>query len=491
MPFEHDVFISYPHLSNQKDASGQNGWVAKFHNRMKACLSDVLGREARIWRDNKLPIGAVFGDEIRDRLRKSKSLICILSPAYINSEWCLRELKEFHSFGSQQCNLTVQNQSRIITVIKNHIPPKQHPDNLRESLYCKFYNEEEDDGGLPRELGQESGEYGHEEYKHRMDKVVWSVKQIIEGLGDDPDADIERTIYLAETTRDRADDRNRIRDELEARKFRILPDRALPTDDAQEYIMSARDYLKRAFMSIHLVGRTYGTVPDGEKRSVVHLQNELAAERSKDEQFKRLIWIAPNMENLEDNQSGFLNYLRTNEEMQRGAELNERSFEVIKTRIIQLITRPQSKPVPDNLLRVYVMCDKPDADSVDPVWRYLYDKGFEVIPPAEEDEEGQVIQYHKESLLLCDATLIMYGKTKWNWVQLRLNDVSERVKGWGRSRDISCKAILRTDPETDYKSRLYIRTAKLLPPCYNGISDQALESSLEEFINDLERALAT
>jgi len=40
--------------------------------------------------------------------------------------------------------------------------------------------------------------------------------------------------------------------------------------------------LKRCQLSIHLVGEAYGGVPDGRsQKSVVVLQNELAAKRSK------------------------------------------------------------------------------------------------------------------------------------------------------------------------------------------------------------------
>lgn len=64
MPFEHDVFISYPHLSNKDDESGQNGWVARFHRDLKVRLDDMLGREARVWRDNKMAFGTIFSEAI-------------------------------------------------------------------------------------------------------------------------------------------------------------------------------------------------------------------------------------------------------------------------------------------------------------------------------------------------------------------------------------------------------------------------------------------
>src|SRR5256885_4987051 len=114
MLFEHDVFISYPHLSNQDDDFGHNGWVAKFDKDLKLSLSGFLGRDARIWRDNKLPYGAVFGDAICKRLAKSCTLLCILSPAYVRREWCLKELREFRQAASQANGLVVGDQSRII-----------------------------------------------------------------------------------------------------------------------------------------------------------------------------------------------------------------------------------------------------------------------------------------------------------------------------------------------------------------------------------------
>src|SRR5436189_1489596 len=214
MLLEHDIFISYPHISNMEDSSRQNGWVARFHQDLKVRLSDYLGRDARVWRDNKLPPGAILDDAILNRLRKSAVLLCILSPAYVRSTWCMQELSQFCREASQAGGLVLNDQSRIITAIKTPVP--HHPEQLGNSLFCKFYEPSDDKGGAPRDFEQELGGYGHAKYKESVSQIAWTVKTIVEQL-DEPECTTNvRAVYLAETTSDLDGYRNKLKDELEA-----------------------------------------------------------------------------------------------------------------------------------------------------------------------------------------------------------------------------------------------------------------------------------
>ncbi|MDQ3920659.1 MAG: TIR domain-containing protein [Acidobacteriota bacterium] len=498
-----DVFISYAHLSNRDDKSGFNGWVAQFHRDLNDCLTERLGREARVWRDNKLRFGSVFGNEIKALLRESKVLLCVLAPTYVESEWCMKELREFHGFATENANLAVEHQSRIITVVKSPVPPGKFPAELSDSLYCEFFDKTENAGGTPRTLRQQPGEYGYDKYTGKVEEIAWAIENILAGLGGEEEGEGEKTVYLAETPRkDCADERKKIKGELEARGLTVLPpdEEPLPSDDLDEYVETVRKYLRRSFMSIHLMGQSYGALPAGEeKKSTVYLQNELAAEHYKGHpQFKRLIWIDPEATNPEPRQAAFLEYLRKDEEAQAGALalLQNKTFGKLVERIQQLLLKPKEKPQTDSLIRIYLMCDKKDDDSVDPVGRFLYDKGYEVIPPPEAEEEGRYIEYHKKSLLKCDATLTIYGKAEFAWVEDRHDDVVTKAKGWGREGGVYCEAILRTPPETRYKKRLFFQPVKLLSPCYHELPCEgespwcaALTASLNEFINELEKAL--
>jgi hypothetical protein len=67
---------------------------------------------------------------------------------------------------------------------------------------------------------------------------------------------------------------------LKAQSYTILPDRHLPyLFKDGNFRDSVREYLKRCKLSIHLIGNHYGLIPEGEERSIIDLQIELAAEQ--------------------------------------------------------------------------------------------------------------------------------------------------------------------------------------------------------------------
>ena len=480
-----DVFISYPHLSNKDNNSGQNGWVARFHKDLQIELDDLLGREAVVWRDNKMGFGTVLADSISEHLRKTKVLLCVLSPAYLKSDWCRRELEEFRCLAEQTGGLKVGEQSRIIPVVKT--PIDQATLGFGETIFCELFDTD-DVAGAPQTFSPDENGYKHQVYKQKMRQIAWSITQVLNALPDNSRPDLARTIYLAETSNDIATERNRVKQELEDRKLIVLPAEPLPRNDAAEYAALVEQHLAHSFLSIHLVGKNYGLIPEGANgKSIVQIQNDLAAKRSStDKSFRRVIWIPKDLANAETTQIEFLDRLRTDENALVGGEIVERHFEDLKTRLLQLLIKEPVKRETDNLVRIYLMCDSQDEESLEIVGRFLFQKGYEVILPP---EKSGMLKYHKKSLLRCDAALTIYGKVSFDWVQERYVDSVDKVKGWGREAKISVRAILPTAPETFRKKQLFFQQAKILSPCYNDLSREALEKPLNEFIDELEQAL--
>lgn len=54
-----------------------------------------MGARAKIWRDDKLKGNDIFTDEILDQFSQTAVLVSVLTPRYLNSEWCTREIHAF------------------------------------------------------------------------------------------------------------------------------------------------------------------------------------------------------------------------------------------------------------------------------------------------------------------------------------------------------------------------------------------------------------
>src|SRR5262245_49676968 len=94
-PFQYDVFISFAHIDNETLSKEQEGWIAMLHRALQVRLAQLLGENPEIWRDPKLQGNDAFNQEILSTLLKARVLVSVLSPRYVKSDWCRKELQEF------------------------------------------------------------------------------------------------------------------------------------------------------------------------------------------------------------------------------------------------------------------------------------------------------------------------------------------------------------------------------------------------------------
>lgn len=397
-------------------------------------------------------------------------LVSVISPRYINSEWCLREVKEFYKVAEQTGGIRIEDQARIFKVIKTPVPLEKQPTEIQGLLGYEFYQIERPTG-RPREFNLAVDPSTTRSYWKILDDLAYDIHQLLEKLRrgkKSPDTQTTATsgvtVYLAETTFDLREERDNIRRELQQRGHIILPDKPLPLN-ADDFRAAVCEYLQRSTLFIHLIGENYGFIPEAEDRSHVCLQNELAAECSRAPAFSRLIWMPHGLTGREERQRQFIEYLRCDPNAQQGAELLETSLEDLKT-IIEDRLRADQKRLPgmileDSPLRVYVICDQQDFDSIAPLENYLYDQGYEVILPALEGDETQVREDHKENLLLCDVCVIYYGKATELWLRAKLRDL-QKIAGYGRSKPMLARVVYISGPETEPKQRFRTRDALVI-----------------------------
>jgi hypothetical protein len=495
MAFTHDIFISYAHIDDDP-LDDVKGWVTSLHERLKKRLTQLLGAEVKIWWDQRQQGNQYLVGMIGESISNTLLLVSVVTPRYVNSVWCRAEVREFSVRTDQTGGILIGNQPRVFKVVKTPVRSEQQPDELGGLLSYDFY--EVDANGILREFRQEIGPNKDLKYWAVFEDLAQAIVRAMESAQlrsnappDTSELPLAKKVYLAQTTSDLRDERDRIKRELMHRGFYVLPDGDLPIDRAEDFEDSVRRHVERCALSIHLIGASYGSIPEGEEeRSVVRWQNEIAAERSRtDAEFARLIWMPPGLQGKGPRHEKLIEDLRTN--VPAGTELLETSIEDLKTRILEKLIPPQksvsvSSSEDNGLTRVYLIHDNRDADDVKPIDDFLFDQGYEVIRSVNEGEESLVAQYHRENLLNCDATLIYYGNGNEQWLRLKLWDL-QKAPGWGRKRPMKAKAIYVSAPATNSKQSFRTREVPLVMENFGGFSEATLQPFVKALKNGGQR----
>lgn len=465
-----DIFISYAHIDNQPLAEGLRGWVEILHERLRIRLGQLLGEEASIWRDRKLQGNDVFAETLAEQLSRVAILVSVLSPRYVKSEWCMKELEEFCKHASRGGALAVGNKLPVFKVVKTFIPAQEHPPQLRGTLGYEFY-EYDPERGRAKEFSPEVVPQRDIRYWERLDDLAYDIKQLIEtmtqvaasaehklaALAAPNPTSSGKTVYLAETTSDLVAQRDRIKRELQQHGHVVLPDKELPLA-ADVLRQTVGGYLSASDFSVHLFGERYGVIPEGEEKSVAHLQCELASARG--ERFTRLVWMPPGLQSRDRRQQELIDNFLLGHETQKGTEVLQTKLEDLKTLICELAERgpePES-PAPAAAgaslgVNLYLICDREDLEAANELASYLFDEGVDVILPATEGDEAQVYEDHKANLMDCDAVLIYCGRANEIWLRMKMREL-QKIAGYGRTAPLVAKAIYLGAPRTDAKERV-------------------------------------
>ena len=489
--FVDDVFISYRHLDNELLDEQGKGWIDNFHERFESVLGEALGYEPKIWRDRRLPGNAYFADVLEERIQQTAVVISILSPGYLQSDWCLGELREFCRLADRAGGLRVGNRMRVFKVVKTYIDRELHPPEFQKQLGYEFY-EIDKTTQRPVAFGQELGHNRDQRYWSKLDDLAWDVKQVLSiinprttlpagGSGFSPARGV---VYLAQTTRDLGGERDQIKRELQNRGYDILPERELPFI-SPSYQEAVRECVGRAKLSVHLIGGSYGIVPEGAgNRSIVRLQNEVAAERNRDQAFSRLLWIPVGLTPREEVQAQFIEHLRTDATTQQGAELLQTPLEELKN-VIQLRLNSNGVKAKDGSSgeaprKIYLIFDKRDLEGIMPLSNYLsVEKHYQVLLPLIDDEgadDSEGFEIHKDNLAQCDAVLIYYGNANQVWFEYKRRDL-KKIVGLDRKRLLAAEAVYVAPPKTAHK-QLFNSPDTLVIKNFADFSPAALDAFL-------------
>lgn len=443
MQFDIDVLIVFADKDNEAKKN-ELGWVSQFKKFLELMLNQVLGEKSKIL------LKAEYDAITAPNLNKVGVMVNVLSKEFITSGQCLDVVEAFCKSNESADRL----HNRVFKIFKTPLTLTEQPPRLRELIGYDMYQLDPDSGEI-REYTDYFSTEAERQYWMKMvdlaydiyDSLIW-----LKNHGKNESKSYKRKIiYLAETGHDLSVQRNIIKRELQRHGYIVLPNQTLP-GNFNELDKLVRKDLLESNLSIHLIGSAYGEIPEGTDKSVVDIQNKLAADRSIDakkakEDFTRLIWISPNMSNASEKQKGFIENIKRDVEAQEGAEILQTPLEDFKNIMREELVDAHADRkilIEDNTGKsVYLMHDRVDDSDIKPLKEAIERSGFRVLLPEFEGELLDLRKKHIDNLRNFDAAIIYKGKVNEQWVRMKALDLL-KAPGFGRKKPIIGKAIVTT-----------------------------------------------
>lgn len=477
MNLEIDVLIIYADKDNET-LQGQQGWATQFKKFLELMLTQVLGSKPNIL------LKSEYDNMTSPKLDNAATLVSILSPHFIQSGQCLDNLEAFY----QAAEASGKNRNRVFKVFKNPLSVQEQPPRLRELIGYEMYQLDTETGEV-REYADYFSTEAERQYWMKMVDLAYDVFDTLIQLKEtEIKAEVKnifkrKTIYLAETGHDLSVQRNIIKRELQRHGYIVTPTKTLPGNihDLEKVV---RQDLEDANLSIHLIGSAYGEIPDGSDKSIVELQNRIAAEKSQQvgkDLFTRLIWINPVLTNASERQRAFIDNIKRDTEAQEGAEILQTPLEDFKNIMREELIEADEKRALDETggKSIYLVHDRIDHQEVKPLIEAIEKNGYQVLIPGFDGELLDLRQKHIDNLRNFDAAIIYKGKVNDQWVRMKVLDLL-KAPGFGRKKPIKGKAVFAAPGASvnlDAFKNQNLRIVKADP----RDTAQSIKSLLEEF----------
>lgn len=497
-----EVLLNYAAIDDYALQDGKPGWVSQLHRNLEVRMEQLSGDKVRIARLPEDAIAPVIERELLQHIPQAKAMISVVSPPFIRSNLCRREVEQFWHGAEQTGGRYIRDKSRLLKVLKTSVSEQQMPRPLLDIFSPLFgfeFFELDAETGRVREFDETFGPVLKQRFFERVYDLAYDACQILSLLKQFPGREAPAAatnphrhwVYLATTTSDVADERDRIKRELLERGHVVLPDTTLPmlSRDVETVV---RDCLAKCTIAVHLLGQRYGVTPEDSSESIPALQVRLTAERALGPGLQRLIWMPGIGESADERQRAFVLRVQEDPALHHRAEIIEGNLNLLKKDLIRRLAPPEERPKaaapaksPAGAPKLYLICDPKDEPSVEALEDYLFAQGLEVMLPAFDGDDADAASLHQDNLLSCNAVLVYYGAAPRAWVDIKLRELL-KATGYGREAPIATQAVYIAPPDDRRKDRFHSHQA--------GVIRQPGEfepgAELETFVRQIKKVCA-
>jgi TIR domain len=483
-PAKPDIFVSYAHVNDVALTCARPGWVSAFVSGVKNLLAMKLGRDDvfDLWMDDRLAGNHSVTPEIIQELGGTSLLLIVLSHGYLASTWCRSEMNNFR----REVERRKLGGQRIFLV---EFEPVERPRELADLLGYRFWVNDRS-GKPPRTLGFPQLRDGDDRYYDLLNDLSHDLAGELRRLKDaqtahvtvdvPPTSTVEpsqgrRVVFLAEATDDLDDLRDEVRRHLTQADIRVLPETDYPRDEASFRRAVASD-LARSTLFVQLLSRVAGKKPAGSEIGYVALQHACAAAAK----VPILQWRSRDVDLMSSSSSSWsLSHLQllTGESVV-ASDLGE--FIRLAVRRVDQLTAPPPPSLRaevDSDKLVFVNAEENDHALAVQIAKVLCKKGVATILPARCCSPEKVREVLVESLIDCDALVMVHGDNP-DWL-VRQWDQFRKVKP-KRSTSLKAVGLCASPPPGREACNLMVPGAHLID-CRLGVQEELFEGFLSSF----------
>ncbi len=417
-PPEYDLFISYAHLDNVPLVEGGKGWVLAFQQVLETQINR-LGppRPVRIWFDgSKVQGNHELQDSIPEAVAASSLFLPILSPNYIRSAWCMRELDTFAGRADRK--------GRIFTVVRYPLAETMTEPPVLEGL-AKYLFHYLDDTRQPRTYADPTPREGERVYFDLVQDIARHIVRELHLLPQPPGGAARvpsidqplpgridlggRHVLVAEVPVEVQPRRDEICRYLDQFGIRAVPQAPYSVDSASFAAALAKD-IEAAALFVQVLAAT-----DPRGRSLRQFSE------AREAGLPILQWRSPELR--PDSITDPFHRL-----LVEGPSVQAVPIEDFKRALLDALRPKPVADVPTEAPMLLINADQRDRDRACDFAEALGGGiGYDVFTPREDRRQEENDEELREMALGCDAVVVFQGEVLADWVRRQMKQVHKHA----------------------------------------------------------------
>ena len=177
-----DVLLNYAAIDDFPLHDGKPGWVSQLHRNLEVRMEQLSGEKVHIARLPEDAISPVIEAELLQHVPQAKAMISVVSPPFINSPLCRREVEQFWQGAEQTGGRYIKEKSRLLKVLKTAVSEQQMPRPLVDIFSPLFgfeFFELDAETGRVREFDETFGPVLKQRFFERVYDLAYDGCQVL------------------------------------------------------------------------------------------------------------------------------------------------------------------------------------------------------------------------------------------------------------------------------------------------------------------------